>query len=244
MNKRGCLIVGASGGLGRELSHQIASKGYRLFIHGRNKEKLALLSKELNGNTEIITQEFHTRDSIYSFIEKIRLHAEYIDIVIVNFGPFVEASITDMSPSQYEYIFDMNLLLPSLIITTLAPRMAERQWGRIILFGGTGTDQNRPYRRVAVYSAAKYGLNSIVRSAALEFGTRGVTVNLITPGYIETEYYDTKSLNNLKKKDMLLEPKKISDIIEFFISDLSAAINGAVINAGAANEWQKICRII
>ena len=225
--------------MGRELSIQLASEEYRLFIHGRNKDKLKLLSETLDKNTETITFEknFRSRTDMYSFIEDIRPYADNIDIVIVNFGPLIEGSIAAMTFEHLEYTFDMNLLLPTLVISTIAPEMAKKQWGRIIVFGGTGTDQNRPYRRIAAYSAAKYGLNSIVRSAALEFSKHGVTVNLITPGYIETEYYDTISLTNLKKKGILLEPKKISDIIKFLISDLSGAINGAVINAGAGGEW-------
>ena len=233
------MIVGASGGLGRELSYQLAVKGYRLFIHGRDREKLSSLSNRIGDSTELVSieQNLLTREDIYALVEKIRPHIDNIDIAIVNFGPLVESSLADMASAQYEYLFDMNLLLPSLIITELAPKMAARRWGRIIVFGGTGTDQNRPYRRIAAYSAAKYALNSITRSAALEFGGRGVTINLIAPGYIKTEYYDTKTLNDIEKRTIILELEEVFHIVEYLVSDRSLVVNGAVINAGIVTEW-------
>lgn len=234
MSKRGCLIVGASGGLGHELSLQMAGKGWRLFAHGRDEEKLNRLSEQLDTEIVKIKKNFLSRSDIHDFMDLIYPYADLLDVAIVSFGPFLENSLASMSSDQYEHIFDMNLLLPSLIITALAPRMAERNWGRIIVFGGTGTDQNRSYRHVAAYSAAKYALNSMVRSAALEFGKRGVTVNVICPGYVKTEYYDQKVLDNLKQKGLLLEPERISDIVDFLVSARSSAINGAVINAGTA----------
>ncbi|MGI9256398.1 MAG: SDR family oxidoreductase [Salinispira sp.] len=234
MDRKGCLIIGASGGIGREVSMRISSREYRLFVHGKSETKLNALVKHLGSDSIKITKELMNRSDIYELINMIRVYEDQIDIAVIGFGPFLEASLADMSHTQYEYLFDMNVLLPSLLVTALAPRMAERNWGRIVLFGGTGTDRHGSYRRIAAYSAAKYALNSLVRSAGLEFGKQGVTVNLICPGYVKTEYYSETTLNILQNRGLLQEPETIADIVEFLISDKSAAINGAVINADSA----------
>jgi 3-oxoacyl-[acyl-carrier protein] reductase len=66
--------------------------------------------------------------------------------------------------------------------------MIENGWGRILLFGGTGTAAIKGYRTTAAYSAAKTALGSLAKSVALEAGSRGVSCNVVCPGFVDTEY--------------------------------------------------------
>jgi NAD(P)-dependent dehydrogenase (short-subunit alcohol dehydrogenase family) len=86
-----------------------------------------------------------------------------------------------------------NLIFPGTIISLAICGMIQRNWGRILLFGGTNTDTIRGFTGTAAYSAAKTALGVIAKSAAKTAGKRGVTCNVVCPGLTDTEYLDEKA---------------------------------------------------
>ncbi len=241
MAKITSLIIGGTGGIGADISRRLGSLGHNLIVHGRDEIKLDAFAGELMSlgapGVLSICRNLDTRADIEKLVDDCLPVLKKVDVLIIGFGPLCQASIEEMRSRDIIAMIDMNLLLPSLLISKFAPAMKSRGGGSIVLFGGTGSDQNRAYRKIAVYSSAKYGLNSLVRSASAEFAFSGVRINLISPGYVETEYYDQKFRNLYKNSGKLLEPKRISDIVEFLISEKAVAINGALINAGSGQEW-------
>lgn len=111
-----------------------------------------------------------------------------IDILAVAFGPFLRKSLSATSAADWETLALLDLALPGALASALFPSMAERGWGRILLFGGTRTDGIRAYSTNAAYAAAKTGLAVLAKSLAAEGSGHGVGAVLVCPGLVETEY--------------------------------------------------------
>ncbi|MFW6328967.1 MAG: SDR family NAD(P)-dependent oxidoreductase, partial [Alkalispirochaetaceae bacterium] len=143
-------------------------------------------------------------------------------------------SLAETTAADWRRMVDLNLILPGSLVSLLAPVMAANGWGRIVLFGGTRTEQIRGFRTIAAYSAAKTGVGSLVRSAAMEFGDRGVAINAVAPGYVQTEYLSAVEIRRLAMKSpdkTLIPPSSLAQFVLNLILQRSTIVNGAVIPA-------------
>lgn len=229
---RKAIVLGGSGGIGRQVSVQLAEAGAHLVVHGgQNREKLTSLLRELHEkglSAEGFIQKVRHADEL---LDSVRKRMPF-DIVVVAFGPLLQKPLAETSYAEWRRIVELNLTLPGAVVSLTAPEMAERGWGRIILFGGTQTEQIRGFRTVAAYSAAKTGIGSLVRSAAKEFGDRGVAINAVTPGYVETEYLSRPTVRRLAMRSpdkTLIPASSLARFVLNLVIQRSTIVNGAVI---------------
>ncbi|MFP4534692.1 MAG: SDR family NAD(P)-dependent oxidoreductase [Spirochaetaceae bacterium] len=232
LSGRKAIVLGGSGGIGRHVSGQLAEAGAHVVIHGgRNREKLTALLGELRRkgfSAEGFLQAVRHADEL---VDSVRKRMPF-DIVVVAFGPLLQKPLSETSYAEWRRIVELNLTLPGAIVSLTAPDMAERGWGRIVLFGGTQTEQIRGFRTVAAYSAAKTGVGSLVRSAAKEFGDRGVAINAVAPGYVETEYLSPPTVRHLAMRspdNTLIPPSSLARFVLNLVTQRSTIVNGAVI---------------
>lgn len=214
------------------MSVQLAEAGAHLVVHGgQNREKLTSLLRELHEkglSAEGFIQKVRHADEL---LDSVRKRMPF-DIVVVAFGPLLQKPLAETSYAEWRRIVELNLTLPGAVVSLTAPEMAERGWGRIILFGGTQTEQIRGFRTVAAYSAAKTGIGSLVRSAAKEFGDRGVAINAVTPGYVETEYLSRPTVRRLAMRSpdkTLIPASSLARFVLNLVIQRSTIVNGAVI---------------
>jgi 3-oxoacyl-[acyl-carrier protein] reductase len=229
---RKAIVLGGSGGIGRHVSVQLAEAGAQVVIHGGgDREKLRGLLRELSGRgqwAEGFLQNVRHADEL---LDSVRKRMPF-DIVVVAFGPFLQKSLSETSYAEWRRIVELNLTLPGAIVSLTAPEMAARGWGRIVLFGGTSTEQIRGFRTVAAYSAAKTGIGSLVRSAAKEFGDRGVAINAVAPGYVETEYLSPETVRELASRspdNALIPASSLARFVLNLVVQRSTIVNGAII---------------
>jgi NAD(P)-dependent dehydrogenase (short-subunit alcohol dehydrogenase family) len=123
-----------------------------------------------------------------------------------------------------------NLIFPGILVSRVLRGMMERNWGRILLFGGTNTDTIRGFTTTAAYSAAKTALGVLAKSVAKSCGSRGVTCNVLCPGLTDTVYVsEAQKRYNFEKSPggKPLSPEQIA-IAALAVLE-NPCINGAVI---------------
>jgi len=183
------LVIGGSGGIGKHISCTLGHVGAEVFVHGGHNQAsidstVARIKKQ-GGTAYGFLKEIQAAEDIIPEIKK-RLP---IDILVVSFGPFLQNPIQSMSVSQWRLLIDLNLTLPAALISLCVPDMIKHRFGRIILFGGTGTEEIREYATTAAYSAAKTALGVIAKSSAHELSWHNITCNIICPGFASYSFH-------------------------------------------------------
>lgn len=225
------LILGGSGGIGREISLTLSGRDKRVFIHGKTKEKVDRIVKKNNNRNFPSEGLVHDIKEIQPFIEKVKSVLP-IHVLVLSYGPLLEKEIDTMSFQDWENMYLYNAVMPGMLISLCLPGMIKEGYGKIILFGGTGTGTVYGYSKIPAYASAKAGLPIIAKSIAKKYGSKGITCNVISPGFAATEYYTNTQIEHLKNKigsERLIDPKEIAEVVKFLISDSGDVINGATV---------------
>ena len=185
---RKALVVGGSGGIGKAVALGLAAKGAELTVHGGSS------GERLEGTLRAIRESGGKADGFLLHVdsplaaEKILALSPPADILVCAWGPFKQGSIETLDRDFWQSMGDNNLVFPGILVSSCLKSMMERNWGRILLFGGTNTDTIRGFATTVAYSAAKTALGVIAKSVAKTAGTHGVTCNVLCPGLTDTEY--------------------------------------------------------
>lgn len=231
------LVTGASKGIGRAIALTLAKYGaYVIVNYNGSKEKaeeVVALIKE-NGQNAISYQcNVSDYNACKTMIDVVEQEVGPIDILVNNAGITKDNLMLKMSEEEFDMVIDTNLKGTFNCIKHLSKGMLKRRAGRIINISSVvGVIGNAGQ---ANYCASKAGIIGMTKSLAREFGSRGITVNAIAPGFIETEMTDVLK-DSVKEQIIAQVPLKrmgnVADIAEtaaFLASDNSGYITGQVI---------------
>ena len=245
------VIIGASGGIGRELALELASTTQELVLHGLSQEKLDSLKDEIFENSYMtIMNEFLSypklTDISYKFTPSFFTgeedtstestknllldHIKTADTLCVCYGPFLQKPIHQMTQIEWLEVSTLVFALPGYLTSLALPQMMEKKFGRILLFGGTRTDTINSFKTNPAYGAAKTAISSLVKSISSEYRSYGIRCNAILPGFVETEYVSEQEKNYYKKllsSDNIIELSSIVKSAVFLLD--SPDINGALL---------------
>jgi 3-oxoacyl-[acyl-carrier protein] reductase len=230
---RRALVVGGTGGIGRAAALELGARGASLVIHGGSSEaRLASTLAELAAAGAEASGFLLRLDRPSRIVERLPSLGRF-DVLVVAFGPFLRKSLSATTSAEWEELALLDLALPGALASALLPGMAARGWGRILLFGGTGTDRIRPCSTNAAYASAKTGLATLTKSIAAEGAPSGVGCVLVCPGLVDTEYLDEGDrarARALAPGGRLLEPREVAGPAVDLIAADPCAASGAVLS--------------
>ena len=225
------LVTGASRGIGHEIALDLKKQGHIVLGTATSDTgKDSLLNEGMVG----FKLDLNSSDSIEAFLKDLNDNHSDISILINNAGVTKDNLVLRMKDEEWQDVINTNLTGTFKITRTVLKFMIKEKKGRIINLTSTvGVTGNRGQ---ANYSASKSGLEAFSKSLAKEVGSRGITVNSVSPGYIETDM--TKGISDEVKKQALGQiplgrfgsTKEISYLIKFLISDESLYITGQTIH--------------
>jgi 3-oxoacyl-[acyl-carrier protein] reductase len=227
---RKALVVGGTGGIGKAVALALAEKGAELTVHGGSS------GERLESTLRAIKEEGAKGEGFLLFIDGPKAAAEILarspapDILVCAWGPFKQGKIVALDMKFWQDMVESNLIFPGILVSRVLAGMMERNWGRILLFGGTNTDTIKGFTTTIAYSAAKTALGVIAKSTAKAAGSRGVTCNVLCPGLTDTEY-TTEELRSYNREKSpggeVLSPRELA-IAALAILE-NPCLNGAII---------------
>lgn len=239
--EKNAVIIGGTGGIGLEISLALAKKGCNLILQGRHEDSRLKSLENKQGNIRQIIYDINVDNENWMekfFNSPLMKYIKNADILCVCLGPFLQCPIHQTTASQWRQIVDLNYTFPGILVTEALGGMKERGFGRIILFGGTGTDNVSGFRTNAVYGGAKTALCSLVKSVALEYTKYGITCNGILPAQVETEYLSKEDIEKIKAKmpaGKLIDGKTVAETVVFLLEHPD--FSGSLINIDGG--WQR-----
>lgn len=226
-------MVGGTGGIGRAVALELAARGASLIVHGgSSRARLDSTLAEIAGVGAEASGFLLRIDRPSRIVERLSSLGP-IDVLVVAFGPFIRKSLSATTAEDWENLALLDLALPGALASAVLPGMAARGWGRMLLFGGTGTDRVRPCRSNAAYASAKSALALLVKSLAAEGAPSGVGCVLVCPGFVDTEYLvgaDKERARASAPGGLLLAPREIARPAVDLIAAEPCAASGAILS--------------
>lgn len=229
-------ITGASQGIGRAIAARLARDGWNLALAARRIETLQAVKEEIEAEGRITCHACDVADAEQvgrAVEEALEAHGQ-IDALVNNAGITQDALLVRMKPEQWKKVLEVNLDGAYHCTRELAPRMMRQRSGRIVnitsVVGQTGNAGQ------ANYCASKAGMIGLTKATARELATRGVTVNAVAPGFIETEMtadLPEKSVQQMRSQiplQRLGSPGDVAAAVAFLLSEDASYITGQVLN--------------
>lgn len=238
------LVTGASRGIGREIAITLAGQGAYVIVNYCGSESAAKdtlnVIKENGGDGEIAQCDVGDFEKVKELIDGIVANHKTIDIIVNNAGITKDNLLLKMTEEDFDAVINTNLKSAFNTSKNAIRYMIKQRSGRIInmasIVGITGNAGQ------INYAAAKAGMIGVTKSLAREIASRGITVNAVAPGFIETDM--TKDLPEEAKKAMLAgipmkrigQPKDIANAVLFLASEQASYITGQVLQVNGGMD--------
>jgi 3-oxoacyl-[acyl-carrier protein] reductase len=237
MNVRTALVTGASRGIGKACALTLASAGHRIVLASRTvaaMEELANQIRSTGGEAFVVEVDLASQESIAAGFGRAAKEFGRIDILINNGGITKDGLAMRMKAADWDIVLQTNLSGAFYAIQQVMPAMMRERWGRIVNISSVVGEMGNPGQ--ANYVASKAGLIGLTKSLAREIGSRGITVNAVAPGFIETDM--THGLSAELKQKMLEQtplgrmgtPDDIASAVKFLVSEEAGFITGHVLD--------------
>ena len=240
LSGRTALITGASGGIGSAIAKNLSQQGAHVILHGTRAGRLEELASEIGTNVSVVTANLSDREAVGGLVSEAAKATGAIDILVNNAGITRDNLFMRMKDEEWDDVLEVNLTSSMLLCRSAIRAMMKARWGRIVsissIVGVTGNPGQTNY------AASKAGMIGFSKSLAAEVASRGITVNVVAPGFIETPMTDEltdeqkqKLLGNVPA-GRLGSSQEVAAAVSFLASEEAAYMTGATlhVNGGMA----------
>ncbi|MDP3126162.1 MAG: 3-oxoacyl-ACP reductase FabG [Thiobacillus sp.] len=229
------LITGGSGGIGAAICRRLAADGYFVYVHAnRNLARAEALVEAIRadgGQADALAFDVTDADASRAALEALIADAP-IQALVNNAGIHDDAVFPGMNAAQWHSVLDVSLNGFFNVTQPLTMAMIRSRWGRIItitsIAGLTGN------RGQVNYSAAKGALHAATKSLSLELASRGVTVNAVAPGIIQTDMidgvFDKQAIEAMVPMKRAGRPEEVANVVSFLASEQASYLSGQIIS--------------
>ncbi len=222
------LVLGSSTGLGRAVAESLIAEGAEVCIVSRNVENISKTAKEI-GATHFETADLSLKGETAKLTERILKKMGRIDILVNNTGGPKKNNFLDVTDEQWSEDFQSLWMSPIEAMRILLPKMKEKNYGRILMI--TSLAAKEPLPGLTTSNGFRAGLAGLSKSIVNEYSPYGITINLLLPGYTDTDRIKALNLSETKIKEMvpagrLGEPRELADLAAFLASPKGAYITG------------------
>ena len=238
-NLKRALVTGGSGGIGAAICHRLADDGFFVYVHAnQNIERAQSVVDQIKtagGEAEAISFDITNTSQCESVLQAL-VDEHPIQVLINNAGIHDDAPLAGMKPEQWHSVLDVSLNGFYNVTKPLLLPMMSTRWGRVVSISSVaGVIGNKGQ---ANYSAAKSGLHGATRSLAMEIASRGVTVNAVAPGIIETgmieQAFDKKTIKAMVPMQRAGSPNEVAAVVSFLCREDAAYVSGQIIGVDGA----------
>jgi 3-oxoacyl-[acyl-carrier protein] reductase len=237
---KSALVTGASGGIGADIARALHAAGATVGLSGTRVEPLEALAAELGARAHVLPCNLSNPEDVEGLAKRAAEAMGSVDILVNNAGITRDGLAMRMSDDDWQSVIDVNLTAAFRLCRAAIRGMMKARWGRIVNISSVvGRAGNAGQ---ANYAASKGGLVALSKSLAEEVASRGITVNCVSPGFIETAM--TEKLNDQQRATILASvpagrmgtPQEIAAAVLFLASQEAAYVTGATLHVNGGMD--------
>ena len=233
------LVTGGSGAIGAAICRRLAADGRHVYVHANSRlkeaEQIASDIEAGGGSAAAVAFDVTDRVRTETALQEM-LEEGPIQIVVNNAGIHDDAVMPGMKPEQWSRVIDVSLNGFFNVTQPLLMAMIGTRWGRIVSVSSVAALAGN--RGQTNYAAAKAGLHGATKALALELASRGITVNAVAPGIIESSMterlFPQEIIDKLVPMKRAGTPEEVADLIGFLASEQASYISGQIISVNGA----------
>ncbi|MFT4047172.1 MAG: SDR family NAD(P)-dependent oxidoreductase [Solimonas sp.] len=234
------VVTGGGSGIGRACAIQLARDGATVAVWDLNGEAAAGTVKLIEGEgnkAKAYVGDAAAKESIDGILARIRAELGPVLVLVNNAGITGSVPFLDITPEAMERMYRINLMGPFLLTQAAIPDMLKAGWGRVVNISSSSAQTGS--KGMTHYSSSKGGIVALTKSLALEFADKGITVNNIPPGFIDTPMLRSSPVNvdNVSATSPMKRPGRPEDIAagcSFLASEAAAYISGQTLGVNGA----------